>query len=221
MSVDFTENCLVLLSGVFLNLHPSPSSLNTKSCCCMCRFIILCWSQTQTLIFQHLFYFRCGSKMEPGGYCYSDKCSHIWALPTGTSVCACPSHVHVPASICAYLDGFLIFWAIFRRHSWAVSLLAELFPYFFLTFHLPVALCPPLPQALQPAEIKPLSCPGQGHFSRCLLTVLSVLCEFTSPGTHSVCADAVGCSTSWKEAAKKATGAECIWKWSNIWQTCR
>lgn len=81
--------------------------------------------------------------MEPGGYCYSHKCSHIWALPTGTSVCACSSHMHVPASKCAYLAGFLIFWGIFRRLSWAVFLLAELFPYFFLTFHLPVPLCPP------------------------------------------------------------------------------
>lgn len=80
--------------------------------------------------------------MEPGGYCYSHKCSHIWALPTGTSVCACPSHMHVLASKCAYLAGFLIFWAIFRRLSWAVFLLAELFPYF-LTFHLPIPLSSP------------------------------------------------------------------------------
>lgn len=130
----------------------------------MCGFILLCWFQTH--IFQHLFYFRCGSKTEPGGYCCSDKCSPIGALPTGTSVCACPSHMHIPASICAYLAGFLIFWGIFRRLSWAISLLSYfltsslLFTFPFLSV-LPACLL----QTQQPAEIKPLSRPGQGHFS--------------------------------------------------------
>lgn len=71
-----------------------------------------------------------------------------------------PFTMHVPASICASLAAFLIFWGIFRRLSWAVSLPAELFPYFFLTFPLPVALSPPRMPAPNPAAILPWAAPG-------------------------------------------------------------
>lgn len=38
MSVDFTESCLMLLSIMFLNLHPSPSSLNRVAVACADSF---------------------------------------------------------------------------------------------------------------------------------------------------------------------------------------
>lgn len=121
--------------------------------------------------------------MEAGGYRCSDKSSHILALPhlcmylwggymcymwgymcyMWGYICTCPSHMHVPARVCAYLPGFLIFWGIFRRPGWAVSLLAELFPHFSLTFLLPVALCPPrTPQTPQCVLEVSGSRPGQG-----------------------------------------------------------